>query len=681
MPEPERPQFNRWKVGDFHFDANSNRLFGAGREVLLEPKPAALLAYLCENAGRSIGRDELLSAVWHGQIVSDNSINRAIVLLRKALRDDSKARRYIATIPKLGYRLIAEVVGVEQPATLARSGGLMRLWRQFALGGTVLGLALWMVFSGSRSTSPKPLVRELAPLSRLSDSQFNAHLASDGRRLAYTASDGTWDVIFLLSGDNATPQPISALAGHANFPTWSHSGDFLVYQFMSGDRCEIHRIARDQFSARAAEVIYQCLPGSYSELSLSPDDTTLYFLERPTPDAPYAVYSLALDQQSKKRLSQPMVSGYGNHFVDVHPESGALLLLSDHAPGKTSVYVIDPASDSFTLRRRFSYGLDSAIWSHREGFMVHPSRHPSYQLLESSLDGGPEQVLVSDSRRIRSPRRIGVPGEASGEYLFTSYLYNRDIRLRGMADPTVSSAVMDYLPALSHRGDLLAFISKRSGESQIWLKHLDDGSLTAIEMPDAGRRFYDLAWSFDDTRLLANTSTGVLVYSLAERVYTHNISLPLPAYAVSWHDEQTLSLSHFEQGRWRAYRLALDGGDEPLPLDSRWAFTLGNARQQLWLDQSLRVFRSSQELTALNQCASPLWRYQLRYRLDGDDLYCHAVDADGDLLRFDAAMNSERLPGVVHRFEFFSARAGLVASTHVASSHSDIMRTRSKRME
>ncbi len=679
MPESEPPQFTRWKVGDFHFDANSNRLFGAGREVLLEPKPAALLAYLCENPGRSIGRDELLSAVWHGQIVSDNSINRAIVLLRKALRDDTKARRYIATIPKLGYRLIAEVVGVEQSAATATPSGPMAGWRQLSLGASGLCLTLLVVLSWTESVPTAPAMREMAPLSRLTDNQFNAHLASDGESLAYTASDGTWDVIFLLSGDNATPQPISAPAGHANFATWAHSGDFLVYQFMSGDRCEIHRIARDQFATRNAEVLYQCMPGSYSELSLSPDDSTLYFLERPTPDAPYAVYSFAIDQQSKKRLSQPMVSGYGNHFVDVHPKSGALLLLSDHAPGKTSVFVLDPSSDSFALRRRFSYGLDSAIWSHREGFIVHPSRHPSYQLLESSLDGGLEQVLVSDSRRIRSPRRISIPGEDNGEYLFTSYLYNRDIRLVGIADTKVSSAVMDYLPALSHSGDRLAFISKRSGESQIWIQRFDNSSLTAIEMPDAGRRFYDLAWSFDDTRLLANTSTGVLVFSLDEETYTHDISLPLPAYAVGWHDEETLSLSHFEDGQWRAYRVALDGGGEPSPLDSRWAFTLGNGYQQLWLDQSLRVFRSGQELPALNQCASPLWRYQLRFRLDGESLYCHAADAAGDLLRFDAAMNVERFPAAVHRFEFFSARDGLLASTYVASSHSDIMRTRRTR--
>ncbi|MEO0975087.1 MAG: winged helix-turn-helix domain-containing protein, partial [Pseudomonadota bacterium] len=102
-----------WTVGDYEFDANANRLRGPHGVVLLEPKASALLAYFCEHPGRNIGRDELLRTVWHGQIVSDNSINRVIVVLRKALRDSREERKYIATVPKVGYRLIATVAGVE----------------------------------------------------------------------------------------------------------------------------------------------------------------------------------------------------------------------------------------------------------------------------------------------------------------------------------------------------------------------------------------------------------------------------------------------------------------------------------------------------------------------------------------------------------------------------------------
>ena len=71
-----------------------------------------------------------------------------------------------------------------------------------------------------------------------------------------------------------------------------------------------------------------------------------------------------------------------------------------------------------------------------------------------------------------------------------------------------------------------------------------------------------------------------------------------------------------------------------------------------------------------------MWRYQSRLRLDGADIYCHAADAPADLLRFDADMAMTRLKDVVSRYEFFSVSAGRLATTYVASEHSDIMRTR-----
>ena len=667
-----------WQVGEFFFDADTHRLSGNGAGASLEPKVSALLAYFCRHPGRNIDRTELIDAVWHGQIVTDNSISRAVALLRKALRDDGETRRYITTVPKLGYRLIADVRIAEKASAAAVRPPNARasIWLVVATAGLAGALAVYSL-TRPDAVGDRPAAADIVPLSRLAVTQSNADLARDGRGLVYTASDRSGSVVFFAAGPDAEPQAISAPNGEANFASWSHDDAFVVYQFTAGERCEFHRIERDQFAARTADVIYECLPGSYSELSLSPDSKTLYFLERVTPFAPYAVHALDMERGVKRRLSQPVATGYGNHFVDVHPATGELLLLSDHEPGKTSVYGLDAASDSYALLRSFDYGLDSAIWSQRDGYMVHPSRHPSYQLLESPLDGGDSRVLVSDSRRISGPRRIDGPAATPVDYLFTSYLYNRDIDVVDVDTDPLNSAVMDYLPALSRSGDRLAFISKRSGDSQIWIKDFQDGGLTTVKPPEPGRRFHELAWSPNGDLLLASTSTGVLVLSVAEQAYSHNIALELPAYGTSWFDDETLAFSHYEGGRWRAYHVRLASG-EVVALDERWAFSVGNTEQQVFLDQELLPFRDGVQLGSLSACANPLWRYQLRYRLDGRDLYCHALDAPDDLLRFDAAMQATRLPNAVPRFEFFSVSGGRVASSRVASAHSDIMRIRSR---
>ncbi|MEO1595638.1 MAG: winged helix-turn-helix domain-containing protein [Pseudomonadota bacterium] len=670
----------RWNVGEYVFDADTRRLSGGGRMVSLEPKASALLAYFCQHPGRDIGRDELMRNVWHGQIVTDNSINRVVVLLRKALRDDAKARKYIVTVPKLGYRLIAPVSPADKRHTesaevTAQTIASRPTWHRAVPVLALVAAVLALLWFRPGQTPPTSQATAVAPLSRLDVAQSNAALASNGESLLYTASDGEHRRIFLLPGADTEPRPISADGGNADFANWSNDDSFVVYQFFDGDRCEIHRLSRAAFETRNAEVIYECLPGSYTELSLSPDNATLYFLERATTTAPYAVYALDLERRTKRRLSQPVARGYGNHFVDVHPRRGTLLLLSDHTPGKTSVFELDPADDSFDLLTSFDYSLDSAIWSHREGYIVHPSRHPSYQLLETAIGGADSAVLVSDSRRISGPRRLTAPGEAGHDYLFTSYLYNRDIETTPTQAAGINSAVMDYLPALSHDAQRLAFISKRAGHSQILIKNYETGQLQAIDPPDRGRRFLDLRWSADDRQLLANTNTGVLVYDLNTGGVRRDVAFELPAYAVRWHDANTLSLSHHDNGQWRAFHYKLDTG-ETLTLDARWAFSLRNDQQEILLDQSLTAFRDGQPVPELSRCANLVWRYQLRVQLDGRNIYCHADDASADVLRFDADMSMTRLPDAVHRFEFFSVRDGNLATTRVASAYSDIMRTR-----
>ena len=75
----------------------------------LEPKSFRVLQFLIENHGRVLDKDEIMKAVWRDTFVSDNSLNRAITQIRKALNDDPKAPKYIETIPTVGYRFVADL--------------------------------------------------------------------------------------------------------------------------------------------------------------------------------------------------------------------------------------------------------------------------------------------------------------------------------------------------------------------------------------------------------------------------------------------------------------------------------------------------------------------------------------------------------------------------------------------
>jgi TolB-like protein/DNA-binding winged helix-turn-helix (wHTH) protein/Tfp pilus assembly protein PilF len=96
-------------VGDWTVEPALNQLSFAGRTVKLEPKAMAVLAYLADRPGQVVSREALLSAIWPGVIVSDDSLTQVVIKLRKALGDTPDSPAYIQTISKGGYRLVAKV--------------------------------------------------------------------------------------------------------------------------------------------------------------------------------------------------------------------------------------------------------------------------------------------------------------------------------------------------------------------------------------------------------------------------------------------------------------------------------------------------------------------------------------------------------------------------------------------
>lgn len=68
-----------------------------------------LLLCLAERPGEVVGIDDLLNQVWAGVTVSPDSVYQAVASLRRVLGDDPKQPAYIATVPRLGYRMVATV--------------------------------------------------------------------------------------------------------------------------------------------------------------------------------------------------------------------------------------------------------------------------------------------------------------------------------------------------------------------------------------------------------------------------------------------------------------------------------------------------------------------------------------------------------------------------------------------
>jgi len=110
----------RFSLDDWQVSPPEGSLLRDGEEVRIEPKVMEVLVYFASRQGEVITRDELEQDVWHGALVGYDAVTSTIIKLRKALKDEAKNPRYIATIPKKGYQLIATV----RPAGKERVQGL-----------------------------------------------------------------------------------------------------------------------------------------------------------------------------------------------------------------------------------------------------------------------------------------------------------------------------------------------------------------------------------------------------------------------------------------------------------------------------------------------------------------------------------------------------------------------------
>lgn len=110
-----------YQFGAYSLDTETHELKSGADLIAAEPKVFLLLQYLIEKRARVVSKDEMIDAVWNGRVVSDSALTYAVGEARRLAGDDGKTQAVIRTLPKLGFRFVAEVtegiVGDEAVAT------------------------------------------------------------------------------------------------------------------------------------------------------------------------------------------------------------------------------------------------------------------------------------------------------------------------------------------------------------------------------------------------------------------------------------------------------------------------------------------------------------------------------------------------------------------------------------
>ncbi|MEM9301355.1 MAG: tetratricopeptide repeat protein [Pseudomonadota bacterium] len=156
-----------FRFDQFEFDEERRQLRQGRDPVAIQPRVFELLRYLIAHRDRAVSKDELIEAVWPGQVITDAALARAIMKARKAVDDDATRQAVIHTVTGHGYRLVAEVTELAiasptlPPAPTPESGSVHagRRLPMRGIGVAVLLLLVVGLLAVFRPSESRPALR------------------------------------------------------------------------------------------------------------------------------------------------------------------------------------------------------------------------------------------------------------------------------------------------------------------------------------------------------------------------------------------------------------------------------------------------------------------------------------------------------------------------------------------
>jgi TolB-like protein/DNA-binding winged helix-turn-helix (wHTH) protein/tetratricopeptide (TPR) repeat protein len=176
-----------YRFGEFTLDARTGELSHAGIRTPLRDQSLHLLLAVLERPGELIAREELIARLWPAGTFVDfeRGLNKAVNHLREALGDSAEQPRFIETLPRKGYRFIADVTREGEEVTAVEKAPAEQRRRSFLLPATlVAGIVIAIAAAiglarewSSRPSAPRIAALAVIPLENLSRSPEEQYFA------------------------------------------------------------------------------------------------------------------------------------------------------------------------------------------------------------------------------------------------------------------------------------------------------------------------------------------------------------------------------------------------------------------------------------------------------------------------------------------------------------------------
>ncbi|MEM9529685.1 MAG: winged helix-turn-helix domain-containing protein [Pseudomonadota bacterium] len=484
-------------IGAWTFNPDAHELLQGRDRTRLTPKAAAVLSALAAQPGAVVRRQALTGAAG----LSDEGLSRVINEIREALGDDARQPRFVETIPRRGYRLLATHPG-RRPRALWWVGGLV--------AGAVLG-AWWF-------RQPPPTLGttwpEFAPPVRLTAFKGAAmRPAVDAEAVWFMKRrpDGTGRFEPRRLEFASLKQETVSLPASARFAQPSRQHIATLQQ--NADDCVLQVFARPSAPGHPPLHAVPCRDAS-GGLSWSEDQNVLVF------EGEGGLRSLTLASGKVDRLTAAP-AGTTDLLPRFGPDGAVVFVRSDGVVGE--LFRLDSGSPQPIALTRDHQMVFDADWVDRD------------TLILSSDRGGPRELwLLRPAEQRWQPlqlagglRLAGRRADSGSRVVYERPSYRADI-LRwadGQTDWAVQSERYDNHPRLSGDELKLAFVSTRSGKPALWVSNPDGSAPRRLFTPERGRVTRPVWAGAEQLYLVAYDEQGSSLWSVTTQGSASQVSL------------------------------------------------------------------------------------------------------------------------------------------------------------
>jgi Tol biopolymer transport system component/DNA-binding winged helix-turn-helix (wHTH) protein len=530
-----------YEFGEFRLDPAARTLWRGEEAVALTPKVFDTLQFLVENAGRLLEKNELMENLWQDRFVEESNLTFNIKMLRRALNDDAQHPRFIETVPRRGYRFVAEVKLMrraapadEIPATVVAAKPARRklFWAipaAILLIVTAVAFGMWHwqrgAFAGMRSA---PILSAPFKSQKLTSAgSAHAVITPDGKYAAYVNESSGKESIWLRQLDTSENIQIVPPADVEYLGlTISHDGNSLYFV----------RRARGNLvqSAMYRVMTFGGIPAKITDqaegwLDVSPDDQQISFVRCLHQLEDYcSLFVTDKDGRNERRLAtrrKPIriaankFSRDGKSIVFAAGQSGNgsrdfRFFRIDLANGKenefsrAAFFVVNdmetlPGTDAFLFSAEETLDGKSRLWELSGNGETRALTNDSTDYYDVSLNKTADRMVAthlsnSFQLHVAAVSDLGNPRVlvAARTVTFTPddrLVYSGDdgdiwtINRDGSSQRQLTNnAFNDFSPIESADGRYIFFASNRGGTNQIWRMNADGSDQIQITHGEGG---------------------------------------------------------------------------------------------------------------------------------------------------------------------------------------------------